>query len=92
MWFHSLLTSWKSGAIESGAEGNSLRASEKRLPGSPDVLIGGHAMMLQLEETGNCSSADAIHHEVRLGWWVRARHAWRQFLTALLRSLAVGQA
>jgi hypothetical protein len=49
-------------------------------------------MMLQLEETGNCSPAEAIHHEVRLGWWVRARQSWRQFLTALLRSLAVGQA
>jgi hypothetical protein len=91
MWFHSLLTSWKSGVIELGAEGNSLRASEKRLPGSPYILIGGHAMM-QLEETGNCLPAKAIHHEVRLGWWVRARQSWRQFLTALLRSLAVGQA
>jgi hypothetical protein len=92
MWFRSLLTSWKSGVIESGAEGKSLRASEKRLPGSPYILIGGHAMRLQLEEAGNCSPAEAIHHEVRLGWWVQARHAWRQFLTALLRSLAVGQA
>jgi hypothetical protein len=49
-------------------------------------------MRLQLEKAGNCSPAEAIHHEVRLGWWVQARHAWRQFLTALLRSLAVGQA